>query len=155
MVCLGDPIPTTTSSTTSTTTTTQPPRICKYNCALLSCDIIHVKGGHALCFTGDTPSSEVRLEDGPNDALGRVQVRRNGVWGEICDDRWGQEDAQVICRMLCYKYATLHTLQLKTNTRSIYFPWYLISGLLFQSRQRSRSSRRNLRKFFNGDFPLG
>ena len=45
----------------------------------------------------------MRLVDGPNDALGRVQVRENGVWGEVCDDRWGLEDAQVICRMLCYK----------------------------------------------------
>ena len=53
--------------------------------------------------SGNDPSSDVQLLDGPNEAVGRVQVRRNNVWGAICDDSWGKEDAMVICRMLCYK----------------------------------------------------
>ncbi|XP_076093133.1 uncharacterized protein LOC143064284 [Mytilus galloprovincialis] len=41
---------------------------------------------------------------GPDNLIGvgYVEVLRNGVWGPICDDLWGKQDAQVVCRMLCY-----------------------------------------------------
>lgn len=31
---------------------------------------------------------------------GRVEVRHKGVWGTVCDDNFGEEEGQVICRML-------------------------------------------------------
>ncbi|XP_052091441.1 deleted in malignant brain tumors 1 protein-like [Mytilus californianus] len=34
--------------------------------------------------------------------VGYVEVLRNGVWGSICDDLWGKQDARVVCQMLCY-----------------------------------------------------
>ena len=45
----------------------------------------------------------MRLVDGPNEAVGRVQIFRNSEWRGICDDDWDMQDAMVICRMLCYK----------------------------------------------------
>ncbi|XP_076093134.1 uncharacterized protein LOC143064285 [Mytilus galloprovincialis] len=51
-----------------------------------------------------TPSNlDIRLV-GPANLIGvgYVEVRRNGVWGSICDDLWGKQDARVVCRMLCY-----------------------------------------------------
>ena len=41
-----------------------------------------------------------RLTDGPNPKSGRVEVKHNGVWGTICDDNFGENESQVICRML-------------------------------------------------------
>ncbi|EFX72191.1 hypothetical protein DAPPUDRAFT_254629 [Daphnia pulex] len=42
----------------------------------------------------------VRLADGPDSLSGRVELRQNGIWGTVCDDDFGPEEATVICRML-------------------------------------------------------
>ena len=56
-----------------------------------------------LSSSGDNPSENVKLEGGTTEAEGRVMVKHNDVWGSVCDDRWGQADAAVVCRMLCYQ----------------------------------------------------
>ncbi|KAK2725709.1 hypothetical protein QYM36_000264 [Artemia franciscana] len=42
----------------------------------------------------------VRLMDGPDFTSGRVEVRYRGIWGTICDDDFGPEEAKVVCWML-------------------------------------------------------
>ncbi len=43
------------------------------------------------------------MEDGDNDLEGRVEVCNDlGIWGTVCDDRFGAPEARVICRQLGY-----------------------------------------------------
>ena len=41
----------------------------------------------------------IRLEGGTATS-GRVEICNNNVWGTVCDDLWGDVDAQVVCRQL-------------------------------------------------------
>jgi deleted-in-malignant-brain-tumors protein 1 len=50
-----------------------------------------------ICTTG-----AIRLQGG-NATTGRVEICNNAVWGTVCDDLWGTQDAQVACRQLGYE----------------------------------------------------
>ena len=42
---------------------------------------------------------------------GRVEVRhKNGSWGTICNDRFDNKEAFVICKMFGFQYGTVHTM---------------------------------------------
>ena len=47
------------------------------------------------CTTGD-----LRLLGGSTQYEGRVEICNNNVWGTVCDDSWGTNDAIVVCRQL-------------------------------------------------------
>jgi len=44
----------------------------------------------------------VRLADGPSAREGRLEVYHNGMWGTVCEDRFSDAAARVVCYMLGY-----------------------------------------------------
>ena len=48
----------------------------------------------------------LRLSSSIFSSSGRVDVYYNGVWGTVCNDFFGQTDADVACRQLGYSSAT-------------------------------------------------
>ncbi|ESO86370.1 hypothetical protein LOTGIDRAFT_129408, partial [Lottia gigantea] len=46
------------------------------------------------------PPLQIQLDNGEGPYEGRVMVMFNDEWGSVCDDNWGPEEAQVVCRML-------------------------------------------------------
>lgn len=43
--------------------------------------------------------SGIRLKGGDGNS-GRVEIGFLGLWGTVCDDEFGVDDAKVVCRML-------------------------------------------------------
>lgn len=42
----------------------------------------------------------LRLVGGDNPCAGRLEVLHKGTWGSVCDDSWGEEEDQVVCKQL-------------------------------------------------------
>ncbi|PIK49864.1 putative scavenger receptor cysteine-rich protein type 12 isoform X1 [Apostichopus japonicus] len=45
-------------------------------------------------------AEQVRLIGGRSATEGRIEMYIGGQWGTVCDDDWGREDAEVVCRQL-------------------------------------------------------
>ena len=45
-------------------------------------------------------SQQIRLVNGMTRCSGRVEVLHEGQWGSVCDDAWGLQEAEVVCRQM-------------------------------------------------------
>lgn len=48
----------------------------------------------------------MRLVNGPNSTSGRLEIKRFGVWGTVCDDDFADASADVVCRILGHSGST-------------------------------------------------
>ena len=61
----------------------------------------------ALCYPACTVQGNIRLVGGTSELEGRVEFCNNNVWGTVCDDAWGVNDATVVCRQLGFSTSGL------------------------------------------------
>ena len=60
-----------------------------------------------ICIQG-----KVRLVGGSGKYEGNVQVCINGTWGYVCDNKWGINNAKVVCSQLGYSKSSMYILVL-------------------------------------------
>ena len=80
-------------------------------------DIDDICNGQSDCSDGSDERQElcsipfdIKLVGGSDQKTGRVVIRHKGIWGTICDERFGDNEAKVVCRMLGFPTANAKLL---------------------------------------------
>ena len=78
---------------------------CEFNYTLIHSDELYINVTDTTKIWNSNPyPGMIRLQGGKYPNQGRVEVYCNGQWGTICDNGFGSDDAQTICKQLGYNY---------------------------------------------------
>ncbi|EDO27792.1 predicted protein, partial [Nematostella vectensis] len=58
---------------------------------------------------------KIRLVNGKEPYMGKIEVWHDDRWGEVCDHGWDYKGARVVCRMLGYPDAIRFTFETDFN----------------------------------------
>ena len=61
------------------------------------------------CVSYARQQIKIRLRNGKHRYEGRIELFREGKWGDVCDDKWDLNAARVACRMLGFPDAERFT----------------------------------------------
>ncbi|XP_071170255.1 scavenger receptor cysteine-rich domain-containing protein DMBT1-like [Mytilus edulis] len=79
---------------------------CSFSMNLTTQCSSNVQPAGVICYNGT--GMDIRLVGGILPSQGRVEVARDGVWGTICDNKWSQYDANVVCQQLGFGKGSIH-----------------------------------------------
>ena len=68
----------------------------------------HIEDAGVFCVGAVCVQGAIRLQGGTT-TQGRVEICNANVWGQVCDDFWGNVDARVACRQLGFTITGVHT----------------------------------------------
>eukprot|EP00057_Strongylocentrotus_purpuratus_P025036 XP_011679510.1 PREDICTED: deleted in malignant brain tumors 1 protein-like [Strongylocentrotus purpuratus] len=88
-------------------------KFCDYNFEAEECGPDDTVGVVCKDYSVAPSEGDIRLRDGQTFDEGRVEIYHDAVWGFICKNNWGMNEAKVACRQLGYDH--VHQAIISTN----------------------------------------
>ncbi|XP_063406060.1 deleted in malignant brain tumors 1 protein-like [Mytilus trossulus] len=88
---------------------------CNFNNVTLQCDHRDDVGIHCFLNCSTEDEGDLRIAAGYAKHQGRLEIKYRGEWGTVCDNHFGNVDAEVACRQLGYCSGIMQPAKLIRN----------------------------------------
>ncbi|CAG2189330.1 unnamed protein product [Mytilus edulis] len=85
---------------------------CDFNNVTLQCDHWYDIGVHCFLNCSTEDEGDLRIRPGYANHQGRLEIKYRGEWGTVCQNHFGNVDAEVACRQLGYCSGIMQPRQL-------------------------------------------